>query len=387
MRILDRYVLRNFLEPFFLCFGAFLGILLIFDLNDNITDFLAAKAKWKQIGFYYLHQLPHFVLLSMPLGLLLGLLYCLSKMSRSNEIISMLGSGRSIIRLIMPLIGCGVVATGICLALNYEMAPRADGTRKADLERITKGEKKTATLNYLESQLAKDRMTNRIWFVRKIRLDEVNTLYDAHITQLDSHSVPITRWSAHHAIYNPRESKWALHLGRKLNFDTQGSIIEPIEDWSRESGARTYRTMAGWAETPWRITSATMDADQLTVPELNDYLRYNADFPAAHLAPFRTNLHNRWAAPFTCLAVIFLAAPLGIVFSRGAVLASVASSIFIFFGYLFLMFLLLALGKGGHLSPFLAGWLPNIFLFLTGLYFLYLRSTNRELPKLSFRRK
>ncbi len=387
MRILDRYVLRNFLEPFFLCFGAFLGILLIFDLNDNISDFLEAHGKLQQIGLYYLHQLPRFVLLSMPLGLLLGLLYCLSKMSRSNEIISILSSGRSIVRLIMPLLACGVVATGVCLALNYEMAPRADGIRKADMERITKGDKKAASLNYIESQLAKDRMTNRIWFVRKIRLDEVNNLWDAHITQLDANSQPITRWAAHHAIYNPAESKWQLHLGRKLNFDAEGSIIEPIEDWTHETSARITRTMPGWSETPWRILSATMEADQLTVPELHDYLRYNADFPEAQLAAFRTNLENRWAVPFSCLAVCFLAAPLGIVFSRRAVLASVASTIFIFFGYLFLMFLLLALGKGGHLTPILAGWLPNIFLLLTGLTFLYLRSTNRDLPSLTFWKK
>src|SRR4051794_13939540 len=32
MRILDRYVIRNFLEPFFLCFFGFLAIWLVFDL-------------------------------------------------------------------------------------------------------------------------------------------------------------------------------------------------------------------------------------------------------------------------------------------------------------------------------------------------------------------
>jgi lipopolysaccharide export system permease protein len=84
--------------------------------------------------------------------------------------------------------------------------------------------------------------------------------------------------------------------------------------------------------------------------------------------------------------VIFIAAPLGIVYSRRAVLASVASSIFIFFGYLFLMFLFLALGKGGHVTPMVAGWLPNALMLVIGLYLLYLRSTNRELPRLSFRK-
>jgi lipopolysaccharide export LptBFGC system permease protein LptF len=144
--------------------------------------------------------------------------------------------------------------------------------------------------------------------------------------------------------------------------------------------------MPGWKETPWRLSSTTMQADQLSVPQLRDYLRYNGDFPPQQLAPFYTNWHYRWALPFTCLTVICIAAPLGIVFSRRAVLASVASSIFIFFGYLFLMFLFLALGKGGHVSPVVAGWFPNTVLLGIGLYLLYLRSTNRELPRLFFRK-
>jgi len=49
------------------------------------------------------------------------------------------------------------------------------------------------------------------------------------------------------------------------------------------------------------------------------------------------------------------------------------------------MFLFLALGKGGHVPPYVAGWLPNAVLLLIGVYLLWLRSTNRELPRL-FRR-
>ena len=386
MRLLDRYVLRNFLEPFFICFSAFLGILLIFDLNDNLTDFLEAKAKWKQIGFYYLHQLPHFCLLSMPLGLLLALLYCLSKMSRSNEVITMLTSGRSVVRLLAPLIFCGVFATGICVFLNYELAPQADAVRKADIERITKGEKRAENLNLIEGHLAKDRMTNRVWFTRKMRMGE-NDLVDAHVTQLNANGEPVTRWYAKRAVYDRRDAKWFLILGRKVSFDGEGNIEGEIEDWSKETGGRSTHTLKGWSETPYRIASSTMEAEQLTVPQLRTDLAQNADFPEPQLAAFRTHLQYRWALPLTCLSVVFIAAPLGIVFTRRAVLASVASSIFIFFGYLFLMFFMLALGKGNHVSPIVAGWLPNALLLMLGSYLLYLRSTNRELPKLSFRRK
>lgn len=386
MRLLDRYVLRNFLEPFLLCFSAFLGILLIFDLNDNLTDFLEAKAKWKQISIYYIHQLPHFCLLSMPLGLLLALLYCLSKMSRANEVISMLTAGRSVMRVLAPLMLCGVLATGVCVCLNYELAPQADAVRKADIERITKGDKRAEKLNVIETHLAKDRMTNRVWFARKMQMGR-NELEDVHITQLNPSGEPITRWYAKSATFNPRDKQWLLLLGRKVNFDNEGNIAGEIEDWSKENGAHSTRTLKNWGETPYRIASSTMEAEQLTVPQLRTYLSQNSDFPEAQLAAYRTHLQYRWALPLTCLSVVFIAAPLGIVFTRRAVLTSVASSIFIFFGYLFLMFLMLALGKGNHVSPFVAGWLPNAILLLIGCYLLYLRSTNRELPKFSFRRK
>jgi lipopolysaccharide export system permease protein len=387
MRILDRYVLRNFLEPFLLCFLAFLGILLIFDLNDNLSDFVGAKAKWGQISGYYLHQLPHFTLLSMPLGLLLALLYCLSKMSRANEVISMLTAGRSVIRILAPLLICGMLATGLCLWLNYELAPMADAVRKADLERITKGEKRADSRNVIDALLAKDRMSGRLWFVRRMRTD-THQLDDTHITQLDDRGEPVQRWFAQRAVYVPRESKWVLLWGRSVRYDPNGNVDGEFDDWSQEpmESPRAARSMRGWNETPWRLSSTMMQADQLSVPQLSDYLRYNADFPSAQLAPFQTNWHYRWALPFTCLTVIFIAAPLGIVFSRRAVLTSVASSIFIFFGYLFTMFLFLALGKGGRVSPVVAGWLPNTILLVLGLYLLFLRSTNRELPRLAFRR-
>jgi lipopolysaccharide export LptBFGC system permease protein LptF len=229
-------------------------------------------------------------------------------------------------------------------------------------------------------------MTNRVWFTRKMQMGK-NDLEDAHITQINASGEPVTRWYAKTAVFDPRDDKWLLIQGRKVNFDNQGNIAGEIEDWSKEYGARSTRVMKNWSETPYRIASSTMEAEQLTVPQLRTYLAQNADFPEPQLAAFRTHLQYRWALPLTCLSVVFIAAPLGIVFSRRAVLASVASSIFIFFGYLFLMFLMLALGKGNHVSPLVAGWLPNALLLIIGCYLLFLRSTNRDLPKISFRRK
>ena len=126
MRILDRYVLRSFLEPFLLCFLGFLGILIIFDLHDNRNDFIEGKDRLHLIGVYYAHQIPHFILLCMPVGLLLALLYSLSRLSRSNEIISMLTAGRSVPRILIPLF---IFCAGIAGLFAGKIGHRTFGTR------------------------------------------------------------------------------------------------------------------------------------------------------------------------------------------------------------------------------------------------------------------
>ena len=40
MRLLDRYVLQNFLRAYLYCIAAFISIWLIFDISDNISTFL-----------------------------------------------------------------------------------------------------------------------------------------------------------------------------------------------------------------------------------------------------------------------------------------------------------------------------------------------------------
>ena len=376
MRILDRYVLRSFLEPFLLCFLGFLGFFTIFDFYDNRNDFIESSARFYMIGAYYLHQLPHFILLSMPMGVLLALLYSLSKMSRSNEIISMLTAGRSVPRLLMPLFVFCAALTALCMWLNYELAPRADRSRREDVGRIRFGESEMAKMKFIMGHLTKDRMTNRLWFAAVTRLN-VDSLLAVHITQLDDDGHPVTRWYANEAAYDARTAEWILTQGKQVSFDADGNISKTTDDWTQRAGSDASRVIKGWSETPFRIVSSRMDAEQLSVPELREYLAANADFPPAQLAPFRTHLQHRWALPFTCFAVAFIAAPLGIVFSRRAVLASVAGSIFIFFIFLFLMFFFLALGKGGHVPPLFAGWTPNAALLVIGCYLLWKRSTNR----------
>ena len=116
----------------------------------------------------------------------------------------------------------------------------------------------------------------------------------------------------------------------------------------------------------------------MSLPELRDYLTFNADFPEALLAPFRTHYHYRIALPWTCLVVALIAAPLGVGFSRRGVLTSVATAILLIFALNFSTHLFLALGEGARIPAWIAGWAPIIVFGTIGLYLLQLRSSNRD---------
>ena len=103
----------------------------------------------------------------------------------------------------------------------------------------------------------------------------------------------------------------------------------------------------------------------IPIVEILNYLRLhpNPSQPAA----LYTKLHGRLAAPWTCLVVVLIALPFGAASGRRNVFVGVASSIVICFTFFVVQTLCLALGSGGHIPPWVAGWFPNIAFSLVGL--------------------
>jgi len=370
MTILDRYILRKFFVPFLYCFVGFVGIWFIFDLADNLQDFIQGRATFQMLVSYYGSQVPEIIIIALPLGTLLALLYSLAAMSRSNEIISMLGAGLSITRILVPLMAVGVVLAGVTAYFNYEGAPHATGVKKDLVGEIKHGRKKERTIR---GHLFRNREDNRTWFVSRLPLKQ-DSLRDVQIVQQDENGNISDQWYAREAFYNHDSSSWTLRGARHVRMSPEGDVVE-------SGGTRTIE-IDGWSETPWRVGSSMMIADFMSVPELRDYLFHNGDFPDQRLAPYRTHLHYRWALPAVCLVVVFLAAPCAIVYSRRGVLGGVALAIGLFFMLVLLSNLFVALGKGDRVSPVVAAWGPMAAFFVTGLWLLWMRSTNRDLPRI-----
>jgi len=368
VRLLDRYILRNFLQAYLYCIAGFISIWLIFDVSDNISTFLDQHLPLSRVLHYYLTQIPELLVILLPVSLLLALLFCLGRMSRANEIVSMLTAGVSVPRVLLPLIAIGVLTSVASAVLNYSLAPHADQARRTFLEGVHSRRQEKEVIG----QIFRNRSDNRTWFIQHFRPGE-NEFYTVQILQQDGQGNITRDYLATRVFYRPESKVWDLQLVKVVDYDPAGNI--------KQAQMRGSLLITNWSETPFRLASANYRAESLGVAELRDYLNFNADFPATLLAPFATHLQYRLALPWACLVVVFIAAPLGIGFSRRGILASVASAILLIFAMNFLTHLFLALGEGYRIPPWVGGWAPNIIFGAIGLCLFYLRAANRELPR------
>jgi len=374
MRRLDRYVVRYFLQAYFYCIIGFTSIWFIFDVSDNISTFLDQRISRLLILQYYLTQVPQILVILLPVALLLALLFTLGRMSRSNEIVSMLTAGVSLPRVIAPLLFIGLLTTAGSTALNYSLAPHGEYARKRLLEDPQSRRQQLG----LTAQIFRNRTDNRTWFIQQFFPGE-NVFQTVHVVQQDANDNIVRNYIATRALYHPEMHAWEFQQTKVVDYDEAGNITNTVP--YIES-----LVITDWSETPFRLSSANVRAEHLSVPELRDYLQFNADFPVTLLAPFATHLEYRLALPWTCLVVTLVAAPLGVGYSRRGILSSVAAAILLVFAMNFATHLFLALGEGSRISALAAAWTPNLIFGVIGLVLLYYRATNREPPQLGFLR-
>jgi lipopolysaccharide export system permease protein len=361
VNLFDRYITRNFLQAYLYCIIGFISIWFIFDISDSISTFLDQHIGLGRVLEYYATQIPQILVILLPVSLLLALLFVLGRMSRANEIVSMLTAGAGLIRVLTPLFLLAILTTAVSFALNYSVAPHAEMARKlffAD---------KSAT--GAEGQIFRNRRDSRTWFIQRLRPNS-DVFDNVVVLQQDSSDHITMAFLAARAEFQPREDTWILSQAKVVHYDPAGNIISEQFEPSL--------VVRHWSETPYRLRSANMRAEFMSLPELRDYLSFNSDFPQTLLAPFRTHYHYRIALPWDCLVVALIAAPLGVGFSRRGVLTSVATAILLIFALNFSTHFFLALGEGDRVPPWIAGWAPTIGFGAIGLYLLQLRSSNRD---------
>ncbi len=362
MRLLDRYLLRELLVPLGFCLSAFLLFLITGDLIADLGEFQKEKLHGPDIALYYLVRSPEFLVLVLPVGLLLALLYTLTNHARHNEITAMRAAGVSLWRVCLPYLIVGVVASLTLFALNEFFVPdssdRADQIRKRRIGAIDRYK--------VYKQGFDNAQAGRSWYFGSYNLKTSEMLNSVVIsTQRDGSRVYQyadrgVYSNAAWIFYNVRERKenptnpLASIFLRQTNVVTRRDFSETPDEIKGELRISTGETLL-----------KAKKAD-LPINVILNYLRWHPH--PAEAAALYTKLHGRLALPWTCLIVVIIATPFGAASGRRNVFVGVASSILIFFAYYTLQQICLHLGAGGYIPAWVAGWFPNIAFGLAGLW-------------------
>ena len=120
MKILDKYVAKNFLIGYFIAFCVLIGLRIIIDLFVNLDEFtehadLGALAVTKNILIFYgLNSTLYFRDFAGMITVVAAA-FSLGKMVRNNELTAVMASGVSLKRVIVPIILLALMLTGLLI--------------------------------------------------------------------------------------------------------------------------------------------------------------------------------------------------------------------------------------------------------------------------------
>jgi len=132
MKILDRYVAKNFLIGYCIAFCVLMGLRIIIDLFVNLDEFtdhadLKTAVVIKNIFTFYLLNSTLYFRDFAGMTTVVAAAFSFGKMVRNNELVAVMASGISLKRIICPIVFLSLLLTGV-LVIDQELIipPLAD---------------------------------------------------------------------------------------------------------------------------------------------------------------------------------------------------------------------------------------------------------------------
>ena len=166
LRLLDRYIIRQTLAPFFFALAALTSILLLNQVARRLPKLVGKGLPWSVIGEVFALTIPFIVVMTLPMALLLAILYAFTHLGADNEITAMKASGVSIRQMLAPALLAGAVLACVTYYVTDQIHPRSNARLKALISDI--GRKKP-TLELAEQAINPIPPSNL--FLRASRVD------------------------------------------------------------------------------------------------------------------------------------------------------------------------------------------------------------------------
>ena len=123
MKILSHYILREHFAPFIFALFVTLFVLII-DLVPNIVDLIIGKnLDALTVLYVFVLNLAWMLSLAVPMATLIATLMAFGRLSADFEILAIKSSGINILRLIFPVLFCGLLMAGGLVWFQNEVLP------------------------------------------------------------------------------------------------------------------------------------------------------------------------------------------------------------------------------------------------------------------------
>lgn len=234
MKILDRYIARNFLTGYAIAFCVLMGLRILIDLFVNLDEFAEHRGNLGTlavleniIGYYALNATLYFRDFAGMITVVAAA-FSLARMIRSNELVAIMASGVSLKRVVGPILALALLLTGL-LVVNQELIIPRISHKLVRTQDDIPGEE-----------------TYSVMFLSDGRQSLIcAAIYDVNTTTFQFPTI-ITRkatkntWkvtgaiSAETAAYNSETKQWDLNQGIQLSLSESAQELKSIDAYATE---------------------------------------------------------------------------------------------------------------------------------------------------------
>ncbi|MFQ5889942.1 MAG: LptF/LptG family permease [Gemmatimonadota bacterium] len=349
MRLLDRYLLRQYLRIFLVCVLGVPFLFIVIDLTDSIERYLDGVGRGAVL-LHYLLQFPYWMLVAFPVAALLAAVFTISSMTRHFEITAAKASGVSFYRMAAPLLLAGLLISVVALAIT-ELVPKTNRLAKEALgDPGFRSRTSRASFVYRGEE-------GRLYRIRRLEADR-GRISDIQIEREGTgFGYPTYKVTAPEARWDSAAGQWVLEEGRVRFFpDPETTITLRFAELRQRA----------FTETPRDLLAGDRDPEEMGYVELGRFIE-SIQRSGGTALDLQVDRMLKIAYPLTCLIIVLFGAPLANSTRRGGATLAIGIGLGITMIFLILIRLAQALGAGGVLPPVAAAWLPNGLFLAAGL--------------------
>ncbi len=349
MKIIDKYIIKQYLTTFFVMFGLFIPIGIMVDFAEKIDKFRENEVPGDLIISYYIDFVWYFGSQLYPVFLFLAVIFFTSRLANNTEITAILSSGLSFQRFTKPFFISASIIVSFALFAGMFIVPKSNLNFNEFVSEYVKSEEKRNT-----SRLFKQINDNEYIYVsaydpsRKRGLNFTLENFDGNELK---HKITATtiRWD---------DSIFRLtnYVKRTINGDQE--ILKKI---TRKDTLLDFDVDD--------LAPLNYVAETLNFFELNELIRYERRAGSPLINSHLLVRHKRYTIPLSCFILTLIAISVSSFKKRGGTGSNLAIGVSLGFLFIFLDKIFSVLVLKSNFSPALASW-GILLVFLTIAVFL-----------------